>query len=391
MTKKCIFIWGILLVSLLCYADLKNVDIHMYGGWAYGKTNENNYLFGNKDGSFEFSNFSLNVSSNPIRQLKITAQVEWLTGPEHLMGAEEVSVELDYVFAQWKFSDEFSLRIGRIKHPFGIFTEFYDVGTLRPFYTTPQAIYGPAGFISEAYNGIGFTGLFSLKGGWEIKYDLYGGQILLLDQIHGQLISHEDVHMEEDEHLAAEEEAEGDVSGKNVIGLRLTFNTPLSGLNFGFSFFTSKLELEEEEEEGEEHESTTHTVFGGHIEYISDFFQIRSEYGHNKSVDETKVNSAYLEAAYNLTEKWQITGRYDWVKVKSPLAEILEDVPSLSEHKEFAFGLNYWFTPGMVIKLSYHRVDGNLFTINPDMEDILENGGLEEKTSMVIFGVQFSF
>jgi hypothetical protein len=48
----------------------------------------------------------------------------------------------DYGFAEWRFSDALRLHAGRMKHPFGIYSEIFDVGTLRPFYTLSQSVYG---------------------------------------------------------------------------------------------------------------------------------------------------------------------------------------------------------------------------------------------------------
>ena len=61
-------------------------------------------------------------------------------------------------------------------------------------------------------------------------------------------------------------------------------------------------------------------------------------------------------------------------------------LPVLSEdHQEGTIGLNYWFTPNFVLKLSYHYVDG-LLAISP--EEIVDP---KENTNLVIFGSQFSF
>ena len=41
-----------------------NVAIHGFGGWAYGRTdNENRYLYGDEDGNYDEMNFSLNISA----------------------------------------------------------------------------------------------------------------------------------------------------------------------------------------------------------------------------------------------------------------------------------------------------------------------------------------
>jgi len=133
------------------------------------------------------------------------------------------------------------LRAGKVKQPFGISAEVFDVGTRRPFFELPQAVYGPIGLVGESYKGIGFTGSFDVQGGWGLAYDLYGG--------------------------------------------------------------------------GQEHK-----------EYVA-------------------------------PEAGRLTS--DVLAVPEPA------VPSLLDHKEVALGLNYWWTPNFVFKLSFHHVDGNRFA-GPD-------------------------
>ncbi len=139
------------------------------------------------------------------------------------------------------FSQKLKLRAGKVKQPFGISAEVFDVGTRRPFFELPQAVYGPIGLVGESYKGIGFTGSFDVQGGWGLAYDLYGG--------------------------------------------------------------------------GQEHK-----------EYVA-------------------------------PEAGRLTS--DVLAVPEPA------VPSLLDHKEVALGLNYWWTPNFVFKLSFHHVDGNRFA-GPD-------------------------
>lgn len=65
-----------------------------------------------------------------------------------------------------------SALIGKVNQPFGISTEVFDVGTLRPFQVLPQAFYGPVGLTSESYEGVGLTGSFPLLNSWHLSYDV---------------------------------------------------------------------------------------------------------------------------------------------------------------------------------------------------------------------------
>jgi hypothetical protein len=129
-------------------ADLGDaVNIHGYGGWAYGKTDGNIYLDGDKEGSYDNANFALNVTATPSERLTIFSQFEIRVDED----GEEI--ELDFAFADWRLGGTSHFRIGQVKQPFGIYTELFDVGTLRPLLDLPQGIYGPQGIVAEAYRG----------------------------------------------------------------------------------------------------------------------------------------------------------------------------------------------------------------------------------------------
>ena len=59
--------------------------------------------------------------------------------------------------------------------------------------------------------------------------------------------------------------------------------------------------------------------------------------------------------------------------------------------EDAAAGLNYWFSPQFVVKLSYHHVDGNRFARPEEAGETLRSGGLDSHTNLVALGAQFSF
>jgi hypothetical protein len=74
---------------------------------------------------------------------------------------------------------------------------------------------------------------------------------------------------------------------------------------------------------------------------------------------------------------------------------------SLLYHNERAAGLNYWFSPSFVMKLSYHHIEGNRFS-QPDRDDLVAKlttaytaGSttipFPTTTDAMLLGAQFSF
>ena len=76
------------------------IEFHGFGGWSYGKTdNDNIYLNGNNDGNYDNFQFALAISARPADSLRICAQTFW----EESADGEEVGI--DYGFAEWVISE----------------------------------------------------------------------------------------------------------------------------------------------------------------------------------------------------------------------------------------------------------------------------------------------
>ncbi|MCB1036210.1 MAG: hypothetical protein KDD47_20470, partial [Acidobacteria bacterium] len=264
----------------------ESVQIHGFGGWAFGSSSPWPYLTGRGGGEAEYENgeFALNISAQPSNRLHVAAQFFWEVTPD---GTEEI--EMDYAFAEWSFSDRLRLRAGQVKFPFGIYGEILDVGTLRPFFTLPQSIYGDNELESEAYLGLGVTGSKDLGSGWRLAYDIYGGG---LDLEVGESLT--DIF-----EGGAEEELPGDEQGRrekveNLVGGRISFTSP-SGISLGLSVHTG--EVLGDEAQGEAGSSWGEEVsYGLFVEYLGDLWQIRSEVGYRRDLDDPDFQGVYLEA-----------------------------------------------------------------------------------------------
>ena len=343
---------------------LRETSFHGFGNWAYGDTNHrNDYTVGETDGSYDNFTGGLNFSAQPHEQLRVQGQIE----------AHQDEVEFEWMFAEWYFDEMLQARVGRSKHPFGIYSEIHDIGTLRPFFTVPTSVYGPNGISAESYDGIGFTGRYDFAASWGLAYDLYGGQISLEEESPLAVLEEDD----------EEEMGHGGHKAKNVIGGRLVLQTPIEGLSVGSSAYWGQVRTHEA--------SHDHLVWGFQGEYLTDDISIRTEYYHHTEGDDLTVDAVYVEAAYRFFEKFQLAGRWEW---SDDDADGSGGLPSsLKEHQEVAVGLNYWFTPNFVMKTSYHHIWGNRFAFPSEdrLTTTIESGLLRDKTDMVVAGLQFSF
>lgn len=370
---------AILLLAPAAFSQIvNNIEIHGFGGWAYGKTDGFDYAIGNGDGKYDNAELALNVSAKASSRLSIVGQL-FLQSTSSTTDAQ-----LDYAFAEWTFSDAMKLRIGRVKHPFGLYGEIFDVGTLRPFYMLPQGLYGPNGFTAKAYNGIGLTGRVPFHHGWAAQYDVYGGQIEGDFQTPGLLSSIPDYY--------AQPSIKFSYHVNDAFGGRLNLTTPVDGLMFGASAFTGK-----DHPELAVLSAVRRDVYAFHAEYVGNRFQARSEWGHLKNGDEFTVQAKYLELAYKLDQHWQLAGRWDELHVGLPgfdFSTVPGIFPQLLDHRDISFGLNYWFRPDFVVRASYHDVKGNRYAFPATSDEVLQalaTDTLKNTSNLVVVGAQFSF
>jgi len=357
-------------VPLHAQDGIDHVDIHGFGGWSYGRTSATNvYLGGLPEGDNRLSQFALNLGASSGESFRVNAQTEMNEDDDG------THVALDYAFAEFKLSDHVKFRVGQVKQPFGIYTELFNVGTVRPFFSLPQGVYGPVGFAGQSYKGVGLTGSERL-GKWSADYDVYGGGNDLMKQhVVEAYYHHEDLN-----DVANEIETQ---STRNVVGTRLVLRTPIEGLSFGGSAYTGILN---------EEAANRRTVAAGQAEFVNDRWSVRSEVAREHQVQDEDALGYYAEAAYRLTAKWQAGVQFDHLHNTFDGVDA-SSAPSLQDHKEGVVGLNYWFTPALVLKADVHHVVGNRFALpHPELlNDIIAQGALSKSTTLVRLGGQFSF
>ena len=373
----------------------QNVEIHGFGSWNSGATNDDNlYLGGQNRGSSLNSVAGLTLTGHIDERVTFTTQVKF-----EFNGATQPA--LDYVFAQYQFHDALKLRAGQVKQPFGLYTETIDVGVIRPFISAPQSVYGPTANIGEAYRGLGFTGNVRMFSGMSLDYDVYGGG-LNREEYEPTLDAYR--VMQGRRPFSAVSEGVGTEITDQLYGGRLMVNLPIDGMRVGASGY---------------HGNTNELPIPGRgdvqsviysFEYAANRVTLRSEALREWEGDHDRQNGWYYEGSYRLFGGWQLAGLFDrastHLKGKKPgCAAPCSDRPvlgeSLLEHKEYAAGLNYYFSPSFAMKASYHYIEGNRFA-QPSRDDLVKQlsaayaagattSPLPKYTNAVLLGAQFSF
>jgi hypothetical protein len=344
-------------------------EIHGFGGWTYGRSTDNHFLAGTPEGDYHSLWMAINVSKRLDDKLSIHTQGEFRETQN------DETAELDYAFAEYKLSDQLLFRVGQVKNPFGIYTEVFDVGTLRPFIDLPQGVYGPAGFAGEAYRGIGVSGTADV-GAWAVGYDVYGGG----DDLRKAEVPE---HFYAGSTLQVGTAQFETQSTRNVIGGRVVLKTPIRGLSFGGSSYTGTID---------DSTSTRRTIIAGQIGYRTNVLTLESEVAHQSQVRDEQATGGYVLAALRLTPEWQVAAHYDKLSTAYYRANVTA-APSLQYHRESAFAVSRWMTRAFVLKAEYHRVSGNRLAMpRPDaLIAAVAANELRVITHLFQFGAQYSF
>jgi hypothetical protein len=343
------------------------LSINGFGSWGYGWSNHgNNYSLAQPKGNFGNGSFALALAARLSDRAVAGAQVRL---------SSDGKTSVDWVFGEWRFSDRASLRVGVLKHPFAIFGEVTRVGILRTFYLLPRGLYGSSEFTGLAVDGLSLGGSLGTFSGWSLSYDLYGGLLQLsvsnlLDKLDpgtlqrgGKLVT-------------AQEET------KYIAGGRIVAATPIDGLDIRLSSYGTIIS----ETNG------PRFVVGPSIQYLGEKLSVRAEYFFlyeqgQRARDRQRTHTAYVEAAYFLTQQIQIGVHAEIYQLNL----MNGSTSSLLYHRELAATFNYWFTPGWVIKAGVHGIDGNRFAAPLALDDALVAGGIYRQTLAYILGSQFSF
>jgi hypothetical protein len=122
-----------------------------------------------KNGSFEMNEFALTISADVSKKLRLGFQL--LARDLGRIGNHEI--KLDWGFADYRVSNAFGIKVGKIKTPFG----FYNTDALFPMAVLPQSIYDESmRSVFIAYNGAGLYGNLDTGVG-NLNYHLFFGGV----------------------------------------------------------------------------------------------------------------------------------------------------------------------------------------------------------------------
>lgn len=119
---------------------MQDLHLQIHGNIAEGVLygSGNNYLTADTtDGTAKWDEGALSVTSSINDKFRAGAQVHsWALGQ---LGRN--NIELDWAYADYRFSSWFGVRAGQVKTPFGLYNEIQDVDAVTPWALLPQGMY----------------------------------------------------------------------------------------------------------------------------------------------------------------------------------------------------------------------------------------------------------
>lgn len=140
------------LLSLCCLLSFsgslladKNLSEWYLGGFitqAFVSTDSNNFAGKSSEGiSADFRELAVYATWRPLNNMHVSGQV--MSRP--FGNVDDGAPQLDFLLADYRFSvggfNEFGVRVGRVKIPYGFYNETRDVAFTRPSIILPQSMY----------------------------------------------------------------------------------------------------------------------------------------------------------------------------------------------------------------------------------------------------------
>jgi hypothetical protein len=325
-------------------------------------------LIGGHVGSFRNAEFNLFLAVKPMDRVTIVTLV-------FFDEIGQINTGLDWSFVEFLVNDWLKVRAGEVKLPLGLSNEVEPIGTLRPFFVLPAAVYGPSSIAADTYFGVGVTGEVPLSQNFRLGYDFYGGNMSFdTAEPFRALIPGTPASAPGAAVVSVKETV------RNVLGGRLALGTPIEGLDFRVSAYRGSLE------------DTSLEVVLLSAAYENDRWLFRTEGYRSAQRTIGQINhGGYVEAAYHVTPAIQVAVQADAMRTHQAG---VDDASRLLYHRSVGLGLNYWFSPALVAKTSLQSIQGNRLAFPTQVSNALVKGGeaaIPESTLFFTGGLQFSF
>jgi len=299
--------------------DLPPIQLHGFLSQGYLKTTGNDFLGRTLDGSTQFNEIGLTVTTELDSHLRVGLQLL----SRDLGDVGNNDVRLDWAFADYRWRDEIGIRIGKIKLPIGLYNEGRDSDFLRAMVFLPQSVYDEnTRDIAIAAQGGGLYGHLSFGDAGGLDYEAVGGQ---------NNVAADSVPMRWDAALAEgfAEQVYGPGTtilashpeNHHVVAGSLVYSTPIEGLRVGLSGLDARIDIDYDLSNGlrQTGKLRLSPMWVGSVAYQSPSFEVSAEYvrvdikGDVFGLHDIVYPSEgwYGLVTWHATDRWHLSALYD--------------------------------------------------------------------------------
>lgn len=376
----CMFMFALQTISnahAIDWADGKG-QVHGFLSQGLVTSSHNNFYGESSDGiSLDFREIGLNASYRLTPGILLSGQAISRRAGEMDIG----NLWIDYAFADFSLVNDaeksLGIRIGRMKNPYGLYTDTRDVAFTRPGAIVPQPIYFD---ISRRFalsgDGIHFYGSHQFAGG---NIDAVLGLVKLPINDRSSKATFVGV------------KAPGDLEQDRLTtGLRLLYESGDNKWLGGVSYFSLHQEYHPDRGDAFLPRSALLEPLVVSLRYSGEKWIMTGEYMIEKvefaqqgvTYQDSYAESWYLQSQYKFMPDWELLLRYDSSEIDrdDPNGRKFSAAtggPAFTRYaRDWVAGVRYDITPSFMVRAEVHHIKGTFWTSsldNPNVADTEKN------------------
>jgi hypothetical protein len=323
-------------------AELGSFDLHGYGSQDYLRASANQYLDADTTGSWDTNFLGLVGAVTVNDRSKLWAQLET---------SSTEPTTFTWFFLDYQVSDAARIHVGRVKYPLGLYNETIDAKFLQVTSLEPALYQEGADVVHDAYTGVGLDYDQSLGEAGEITWQAYVGYTF-------------------------DRNPPPDSRDRRAYGGRVTYKTPIDGLRFMLSGYTTRVEVFATTEMVSEHRMIAS------VDYVNGDWDVKSEYGKHKFLG-VSSDAWYAQLGHTFADKWMPFARYDYVTTD----KALKSSDAFSQ-KILTVGVNYKLESNVSLRVENQFNRGFALPVATEEVDPVT---AKRNWSLLVVGVHFMF
>ena len=328
---------------------LTKLSIHGYLSQAYAVSDERPIFGIPTNGTAEYRDLALQFRYDANRRQSAVVQLRHARFGDSARQRDDV--EVDWAFYQHHFSDDFSVKAGRIPLPLGIFNEAGGPAGGSPFFRAPTEFYERR-YSSKTLEGALASLSLGSADGWSFDIDGYAGRWQVdygLDQR---------------------------ADARDAWGAQVWANTPWTGVRIGGGAYRCEIYPPDDGE-------AEYLMMHASVEADLDRWRLASEFIRGNLDTNGRYRAWYAQAGYQLTPRVSVHARGAVSRVEIPSNG--RDVDAdLSE--DLGVAVNVAMHPNVLVKLEGHTNDGLLGEDQPFDPDASPS-----RTQYLIFSITVTY